>query len=88
MRILYIKNNENVVETKSYLEEAKKRYNSLAGDASVSNLSLITIIKEYFNTPTSPDMLYEEDEDIHEEFVIEPNEEPEIDEEEEIEEED
>lgn len=86
MRILYIKNNKNVVETKNSLEEAKKRYNSLAGDASVSNLSLITIIKEYFNTPTIPTMLYEEDEDIHEEFELEPDEEPEIDEEEEIEE--
>lgn len=46
MKILYIKNNENIVEIPEDWEAGKKRFNSLTADTNVSNLSLITTIKD------------------------------------------
>lgn len=47
MKILYKKNEKNIVETLSNWEEGGERYNFLLGDASISGIFLLTPIKQF-----------------------------------------
>ena len=70
MKIIYTKNNENIVEFPTDLEEGKKRYNLLTADASVSNLSLITTIKEYTNNSPAPAVIIDDEDDDREGYDL------------------
>ena len=61
MKILYKKNEENIVETLSNWEEGEERYNFLLGDASISGIFLLAPIKEFGPDVSSESVAFPDD---------------------------
>lgn len=61
MKILYKKNEENIIETLSNWEEGKERYDFLLRNASISGIFLLAPIKEFGPDISFENVVYPED---------------------------